>query len=73
MCAKSGGDAIGAPLLSIGCRPPSKRLNIVLDLNGVLCQCEESSGFVPVDSPPYTPTSPIFFPVRSQDPRPSSP
>ena len=26
-----------------------------------------------VDSPPYTPTSPIFFPVRSQDPGPSSP
>ena len=36
MCAKSGGDAIGAPLLSIGCRPPSKWLNIVLDLNGVI-------------------------------------
>ena len=43
MCAKSGGDAIGAPLLSIGCRPPSKWLNIVLDLNGVLCQCVERS------------------------------
>ena len=26
-----------------------------------------------VDSFPYTLTSPIFFPVRSQDPRPSSP
>ena len=34
---------------------------------------EESSGFVPVDSPLYTATSPIFFPVRSQDPGPSSP
>ena len=41
MCAKSGGDAIGAPSLSIGCRPSSKWLNIVLDLNGVLCQCVE--------------------------------
>ena len=29
---------------------------------------EESSGFVLVDSPPYRATSPIFFPVRSQDP-----
>ena len=26
-----------------------------------------------VDSPPYIATSPIFFPVRSQDPGPSSP
>ena len=43
MCAKSGGDAIGAPSLSIGCRPPSKWLNIVLDLNGVLCHCVERS------------------------------
>ena len=43
MCAKSGGDAIGASSLSIGCRPPSKWLNIVLDLNGVLCQCVERS------------------------------
>ena len=43
MCAKSGGDAIGAPLLSIGCKLPSKWLNIVLDLNGVLCQCVERS------------------------------
>ena len=43
MCAKSGGDAIGAPSLSIGCRLPSKWLNIVLDLNGVLCQCVERS------------------------------
>ena len=43
MCSKSGGDAIGAPSLSIGCRPPSKWLNIVLDLNGVLCQCVERS------------------------------
>ena len=41
MCAKSGGDAIGAPSLSIGL--PSKWLNIVLDLNGVLCQCVERS------------------------------
>ena len=43
MCAKSGGDAIGAPLLSIGCISLSKWLNIVLDLNGVLCQCVERS------------------------------
>ena len=43
MCAKSGGDAIGAPLLSIGYRPPSKWLNFILDLNGVLCQCVERS------------------------------
>ena len=43
MCAKSGGDAIGAPSLSIGCRPSSKWLNIILDLNGVLCQCVERS------------------------------
>ena len=28
---------------------------------------------MPVDSPPYTATSPIFFPVRSQDPGPSTP
>ena len=28
---------------------------------------------MPIDSPPYTATSPIFFPVRSQDPGPSSP
>ena len=34
---------------------------------------EESSGFVPADSPPYRATSPIFFPVRSQDPGLSSP
>ena len=27
---------------------------------------EKSSGFVLVDLPPYTPTSPIFFPARSQ-------
>ena len=39
----SGGDAIGAPSLSIGYRPPSKWLNIVLDLNGVLCRCVERS------------------------------
>ena len=43
MCPKSGGDAIGAPWLSIGCRASSKWLNIVLDLNGVLCQCVERS------------------------------
>ena len=43
MCAKSGGDAIGASSLSIGWRPPLKWLNIVLDLNGVLCQCVERS------------------------------
>ena len=43
MCAKSGGDAISAPSLSIGCKPPSKWLNIVLDLSGVLCQCVERS------------------------------
>ena len=43
MCAKSGGDTIGAPSLSIGCRQSSKWLNIVLDLNGVLCQCVERS------------------------------
>ena len=43
MCPKNGGDAIGAPSLSIGCRPSSKWLNIVLDLNGVLCQCVERS------------------------------
>ena len=43
MCPESGGDAIGAPLLSIGCRPPSKWLNIVLDLNGVFCQCVKRS------------------------------
>ena len=34
---------------------------------------EESSSFVPVDSPLYRATSPIFFPVRSQDPGLSSP
>ena len=34
---------------------------------------EENSGFVPADSPPYRATSPIFFPVRSQDPGLSSP
>ena len=43
MRAKSGADAIDAPSLSIGCRPPSKWLNIVLDLKGVLCQCVERS------------------------------
>ena len=43
MCPKSGGDAIDAPLLSIGCRLSSKWLNIVLDLNGVLYQCVERS------------------------------
>ena len=43
MCPKSGGDAICAPSLSIRCRPSSKWLNIVLDLNGVLCQCVERS------------------------------
>ena len=43
MFAKSGGDAIGAPSLSIGCRPSSKWLNIVLNLNGVLCQRVERS------------------------------
>ena len=32
-----------APSLSIGCRLSSKCLNIVLDLNGVLCQCVERS------------------------------
>ena len=39
----SGGDAIGAPLLFIGSRVSLKWLNIVLDLNGVLCQCVERS------------------------------
>ena len=43
MCPESGGDAIGALLLSIGCRLSSKWLNIVLDLNGILCQCVERS------------------------------
>ena len=43
MCPESCGDAIGASSLSIGCRPSSKWLNIVLDLNGVLCQCVERS------------------------------
>ena len=43
MCLEIGGDAIGAPSLSIGCRPSSKWLNIVLDLNGVLCECVERS------------------------------
>ena len=28
---------------------------------------------MPVDSPSYTPTSPIFFPIHSQDPGPSNP
>ena len=28
---------------------------------------------MPIDSPPYTPTTPTFFPTRSQDPRPSTP
>ena len=44
MCLKSGGDTIGAPSLSIGSRPSSKWLNIVLDLNGVLYQCVEKFG-----------------------------
>ena len=43
MCPESGGDAIGAPSLSIGCRQSSKWLNIVLDLNGVFCQYVERS------------------------------
>ena len=43
MRPKSGGDAVGAYLLSIGCKPSLKWLNIVLDLNGVLCQCVERS------------------------------
>ena len=43
MCPESSGDAISAPSLSIGCRLSSKWLNIVLDLNGVLCQCVERS------------------------------
>ena len=43
MCLESGGDAIGAPLLSIGSRLSSKWLNIFLDLNGVLCHCVERS------------------------------
>ena len=34
---------------------------------------EESSGFVLVDSSPYTPTTPTFFPARSQDTGPTSP
>ena len=43
MCHESGGDAIGASSLPIGYRSSSKWLNIVLDLNGVLCQCVERS------------------------------
>ena len=43
MCPESGGDTIGAPSLSIGYRPSSNWLNIVLDLNGVLYQCVERS------------------------------
>ena len=43
MSSETGGDAIGAPLIFIGSRPSSKWLNIVLDLNGVLCQCVERS------------------------------
>ena len=43
MCPKSGGDPIGVPSLSIGCKSSSKWLNIVLDLSGVLCQCVERS------------------------------
>ena len=43
ICTEDSGDAIGAPLLSIGSRPSSKWLNIVLDLNSVFCQCVERS------------------------------
>ena len=43
MCPESGGDGINAPSLFIGSRLSSKWLNIVLDLNGVLCQCVERS------------------------------
>ena len=35
--------AVPPPLLAIGSRPSPKWLNIVLDLNGVLCQCVERS------------------------------
>ena len=38
---QNAGVAIPPPSLAIGCRPSLKWLNIVLDLNGVLCQCVE--------------------------------
>ena len=40
---QTAGVAIPPPSFAIGCRPSSKWLNTVLDLNGVLCQCVERS------------------------------
>ena len=43
---QSAGGAIPLPSLPIQARPSSKWLNVVLDLNGVLCHCVQRSAAI---------------------------
>ena len=43
---QSVGDAVPPPSLAIRARPSSKWLNVVLNLNGVLCQCVQRSAAI---------------------------
>ena len=43
---QSAGHAVPPPSLAIRARPSSKWLNVVLDLNGFLCQCVQRSAAI---------------------------